>query len=123
RIPNWLAPLGFTLGCLMLVSPAFGQEPSPSPTAAPETERIVVTGSYIPSAAEVGANPVLTLSREAIDQSGERTTEQLIRNLTVAGPNGVPTSNNATGFTPGASSVSLRGLDPSETLVLIDGRR
>ena len=89
----------------------------------PETERITVTGSYIPSAAEVGPNPILTLSREAIDQSGERTTEQLIRNLTVAGPNGVPTSNNAAGFAPGASSISLRGFDASDTLVLIDGRR
>ena len=32
-------------------------------------------------------------------------------------------SNNNTGFTPGASSISLRGFYPSATLVLIDGRR
>src|SRR5262249_16682337 len=44
-------------------------------------------------------------------------------NLTVAGPNGVPTANNSSGVTPGASSISLRGFDPSDTLVLIDGRR
>ncbi len=37
--------------------------------------------------------------------------------------NGVPLSNNATGFTPGATSVSLRGFTPEATLVLIDGRR
>jgi iron complex outermembrane receptor protein len=58
-----------------------------------------------------------------IEKSGERTAEELIRNTTVAGPNGVPTSNNGAGNTPGASSVSLRGFDPSDTLVLIDGRR
>ena len=41
----------------------------------------------------------------------------------MANANGVPISNNATGFTPGASSISLRGFDTSATLTLIDGRR
>ena len=41
----------------------------------------------------------------------------------MANAGGVPLSNNNTGFTPGASSISLRGFDPSATLVLIDGRR
>ena len=59
-----------------------------------------MTGSSIPSAAEVGPDPILSLSREAIDQSGERTV-----------------------FTPGASSVSIRGFDAGDTFVLIDGRR
>ena len=35
----------------------------------------------------------------------------------------MPSSNNGTGFTPGASSISLRGFDASSTLTLIDGRR
>jgi len=106
-------------------SPADAEIAAPA-SAAPglgETERIIVTGSNIPTAGEVGTNPVLTLDREAIDKAGERTAEELIRNLTVAGPNGVPTSNSAAGFTPGASSISLRGFDPSDTLTLIDGRR
>lgn len=47
----------------------------------------------------------------------------MIRSLTVAGPNGVPPSNNGAGFTPGASAISLRGFDASSTLVLIDGHR
>jgi len=122
-LSDFFSPLWLPVTCLFLISPAFAQEPSPSPTTAPEIERIIVTGSSIPSAAEVGPDPILSLSREAIDQSGERTTEQLIRNLTVAGPNGVPTSNNATVFTPGASSVSIRGFDAGDTFVLIDGRR
>lgn len=84
---------------------------------------MIVTGSNIPTAEEVGPNPVLTLNRDTIDKSGERTTEELIRDLTVAGPNGVPSSNNGTGPTPGASSISLRGFDASSTLVLIDGHR
>ena len=96
---------------------------SSSPSVAVETDRIIVTGSNIPTAEEVGANPVLTIGRELIDKSGERTAAELIKNLPEANANGVPISNNATGFTPGASSISLRGFDPDATLVLIDGRR
>ena len=88
-----------------------------------ETDRIIVTGSNIPTAEEVGANPVLTIGRDLIDKSGERTAAELIKNLPEANANGVPISNNATGFTPGASSISLRGFEPDATLVLIDGRR
>ena len=129
---------------------AYGQEPSPaanSPaqpldapgatgaapqptleeiTASPgvaETERIIVTGSNIPTAQEVGPNPVLNINRDLINKSGERTAEELIKNLPVANGGGIPVSNNATGFTPGASAISLRGLGPQATLVLIDGRR
>ncbi len=91
--------------------------------SAAEAERVIVTGSNIPTAEEVGPNPVLNINRDLIDKAGERNAETLIRNLPVANANGVPTSNNNTGFTPGASSVSLRGFDPSATLVLVDGRR
>ena len=104
-------------------NPDAAATPSPSSGTAAETERIIVVGSYIPTAEEVGPNPVLTIPRELIDKSGERNTEELLRNLPVANANGVPISNNATGFTPGASSISLRGFEPDATLVLIDGRR
>ena len=91
--------------------------------ATAETERIIVTGSNIPTAQEVGPNPVLNINRDLIDKSGERTAEALIKDLPIANGGGVPISNNATGFTPGATAVSLRGLGPQETLLLIDGRR
>ena len=108
-------------------SGAFAQEPSPAPAASQpgvaEAERIIVTGSNIPTAQEVGPNPVLNINRDLINKSGERTAEELIKNLPVANAGGVPISNNGTGFTPGASAISLRGLGPEATLVLIDGRR
>ena len=91
--------------------------------ATAETERIIVTGSNIPTAQEVGANPVLNINRDLINKSGERTAEALIKNLPIANGGGVPISNNGTGFTPGATAVSLRGLGPQATLLLIDGRR
>jgi outer membrane receptor protein involved in Fe transport len=117
-------------------SGAFAQEPSPAAQAAvtgaaaptatggtAETERIIVTGSNIPTAQEVGPNPVLNINRDLINKSPERSAEELIKNLPVANGGGIPVSNNGTGFTPGASAISLRGLGPEATLVLIDGRR
>ncbi len=71
-----------------------------------------MTGSNIPTAEEVGPNPVLNITRDLINKSGERNTEALLRDLPVANANGVPLSNNATGFTPGAASISLRGFNP-----------
>src|SRR5690349_17467811 len=114
---------------LLAGSAVFAQAPSPVPAAdqstggAAETERIIVTGSNIPTAEEVGPNPVLNINRDLINKSGERTAEELIKNLPVANGGGIPVSNNGTGFTPGASAISLRGLGPEATLVLIDGRR
>lgn len=121
----------------LLATGVFAQNPTPTPSpaaaaaAAPttaaggpaETERIIVTGSNIPTAEEVGPNPVLNINRDLINKSGERTAEELIKNLPVANGGGVPISNNGTGFTPGASAISLRGLGPEATLVLVDGRR
>src|SRR2546421_863405 len=92
-------------------------------TGTAEAERVIVTGSNIPTAEEVGPNPVLALNRDLIEKSGERQAAELLRDLPIANANGVPISNNGTGFTPGAASISLRGFTPSATLVLIDGRR
>ncbi|MDB6147662.1 MAG: hypothetical protein JWO45_1326 [Spartobacteria bacterium] len=97
--------------------------PTPATESTAEAERVIVTGSHIPTAGEVGPNPVQEIDRDYIEKSGERTVEGILRDLPVAGANGVPLSNNGTGFAPGASSISLRGFDASATLVLIDGRR
>jgi iron complex outermembrane receptor protein len=105
-------------------APVTGNEPAQSATGqVAETERIIVTGSNIPTAQEVGPNPVLNINRDLINKSGERSAEELIKDLPVANGGGVPISNNGTGFTPGASAISLRGLGPEATLVLVDGRR
>ena len=89
------------------------------------TERVIVTGSAIPTAAEVGPNPVLNINREMIRKSGERNTEELLRNVPAANANGVPVSNNENGSNTavGAATIALRGFDARATLILLDGRR
>ena len=126
----WVGSLTFLVSSLLFVPAVFPATPA-NENAAPEAqapaiteaERVIVTGSNIPTAQEVGPNPVLALNRDLIEKSGERQAAELLRNLPVANANGVPVSNNATGFTPGAASVSLRGFTPEATLLLIDGRR
>src|SRR5262245_42501853 len=97
------------------------QPPSGQATA----ERIIVTGSNIPTAEEVGPNPVLNFNRDAITKSGERNTEEFLRNLPIANANGVPVSNNENGSNTavGAATIALRGFDSRATLILVDGRR
>ncbi len=115
-VPSGKLALPFLLICLAIsLTDTFAQEAV--------TPEIIVTGSKIPTAEEVGPNPVQTIDRQEIERSPERTTEELLRHLPVANANGVPSANNGNGFAPGASSISLRGFDPSATLVLIDGRR
>jgi len=119
----FVAGLGSTVAQLIFGSSAFAQEPTPTPFEA-EVEPVIVTGSYIPTqtAAEVGANPVQVIDRYTIEKSGERNTEELLRNLPVANANGVPTSGNAGNTSgQGASSISLRGFDPGATQGLLAG--
>src|SRR5438874_578114 len=99
--------------------------PAPAPGAA-EVERVIVTGSNIPTAEEVGPNPVFSLNRDLINKSGQSgTTETLLKSQPVMNASSVPVQNNSTGQggPTGTASVSLRGFDPGATLVLIDGRR
>jgi iron complex outermembrane recepter protein len=95
-------------------------------SATAETERVIVTGSNIPTAEEVGPNPVFNLNRDLINKSGQSTTvEELLKSQPVMNANSVPVSNNGTaqGGPSGTAAVSLRGFDPGATLVLIEGRR
>src|SRR6266481_4892732 len=91
-----------------------------------EVERVIVTGSFIPTAEEVGTNPVFSINRDLINKSGGgTTTEQLLQRLPVMNGATIPVQNNATsGAGPaGTAALALRGLDPGATLVLIDHRR
>src|SRR6476620_11464353 len=89
--------------------------------ATAEVERVIVTGSNIPTAAEVGPNPVDTYRPADIERLGVRNSTDLLSNL----PQelGASVNQNSTAGGDGAVIPSLRGLLPKETLVLIDGKR
>jgi iron complex outermembrane receptor protein len=105
------------------VTAAPGAPAQPGATA--EAERVIVTGSNIPTAEEVGPNPVIRYDRDTIEKAPQQTTEQFLRDQPIANANGVPISNNENGSNTavGAATIALRGFDSRATLILLDGRR
>jgi iron complex outermembrane receptor protein len=87
-------------------------------------ERVIVTGSNIPSAEEVGPNPVDTYRPSDIEKLGVRNSTDFLTNLPQEMGSTV-NQNTPGGITGGDGAVvpNLRGLLPKETLVLIDGKR
>src|SRR5947199_10350979 len=76
---------------------AVGPAPPPGVTAAATAERVIVTGSNIPTAEEVGPNPVDTYNRDTMAKSGEPTTERFLQSIPTVNTNVVPISNNENG--------------------------
>src|SRR5712672_4784873 len=93
--------------------------PAPQPAAATaEVERVIVTGSNIPTAEETGPNPVDTYRPVGLEKLGIRNATDLLTNL----PQEMGSTVNQNTFGGGDGSVipNLRGLLPKETLVLVD---
>src|SRR5262249_48167192 len=88
--------------------------------ATAEVERIIVTGSNIPTAEEVGPNPVDTYRSADLEKLGIRnaTDLQIFLPQEAGG-----TANLNIGTGDGTVQFNLRGLLPKETLVLVDGKR
>ena len=112
----------------ILASNVFGQLPAPAVPPAPaggptqaEVERVVVTGSNIPTAEETGPNPVDTYRPQDIEKLGIRNATDLTTFIPQEA-GGTVNQNIANGG-DGTTQINLRGLLPKETLVLIDGKR
>src|SRR5207249_3854368 len=120
-----MAGVGFPL---ILASNAFAQMPAPAVPAEPgapapsaEVERVVVTGSNIPTAEETGPNPVDTYRPQDIEKLGIRSSTDL-QEFIPQEAGGTVNLNMGNGG-DGTVQFNLRGLLPKETLVLIDGKR
>ena len=89
--------------------------------ATAEVKRVIVTGSNIPTAEEVGPNPVDTYRQADIEKLGIRNATDLTTFL----PQQAGGTKNLNGRTGGDGTVqfNLRGLLSKETLVLVDGKR
>jgi len=87
----------------------------PGPKAE-KTETVVVTGSLIARRDYATATPIVSVTPDALKDSGQTTLESGLAQL--------PQFSSATaGASPGEASLSLRGLGSQRNLVLLDGRR
>ena len=110
---------------LFLASIALGQEtpltPQTTAQAGVTIEQVIVTGSNIPTAEEVGPNPVDTYRPADLEKLGIRNTTDLTTFLPQEA--GGTVNMNIGNGGDGTVQFNLRGLLPKETLVLVDGKR
>ncbi len=110
-------------GSLVGAGVALAQTAPASGTAqgATKLSQIVVTGSHIPRTAVAKAQPVISINRQAIDNTGYTNVGQLLQNLSSAGPSLNLNINN--GNTAGLQTVDIHQLGSQRVLVLVNGQR
>ncbi len=100
---------------------------SPQPEAATQVDEIVVTGSRIVRRDFTAESPITTVNQEFIQDAGPSTLEQSLNSLPQFQASANAQTSSVSGFGAGSSggraSANLRGLGPSRTLVLFDGKR
>ncbi|MDX1459719.1 MAG: TonB-dependent receptor [Xanthomonadales bacterium] len=103
------------------IEDAEAQREAPESDEAYELRRISVTGSRLRRTDWEGSLPVTTITREMIENSGETSTADLLRNLSfnVAGSFRPQSGSSA----QGVSELNLRAIGANRTLVLVDGKR
>lgn len=99
-----------------------------SPQDGVDIEKIQVTGSRIKGVDLEGAQPLVSISAEDIKRSGANTLYDVMKNIPqLSGGNGTFSSTESgatsTSTPAGQAAASLRGMGPSSTLTLINGRR
>src|SRR5256714_12088686 len=115
---------------LVLAGGAYAQNPTPSPgPSAPNapiqseatTERVIVTGSYIPTAETESALPVTVYTAEVLKKQGANTPVEGLRQLPSFVGNTI-TENDSNGGN-GQALIRLSGLRPANTLHPLSTRR
>lgn len=123
----------FSVGAMLVAAPASAQGAIPPAGAASNTpgdaqpdqteQVIVVTGSRIARPQIESSVPLSVVSSQAIQNAGQTSLNEVLRDLPVAGQSADRSSTNFLNNVAGVATVNLRNLGPSRTLVLINGRR
>ena len=113
------------MGAMALTAPAHAQGGATSADSEPAA--IVITGSRIVRRDYEANSPIVTVNSELFEQSSTAALETSLNKLPQFVPAQTPTGGadiqpTATN-TPGAATVSLRGIGANRNLILVDGRR
>jgi iron complex outermembrane receptor protein len=87
-----------------------------------ELQQVTVTGYLVPHVGE-GPQPVTSYDQTFISKLGNQQVADVLQQLPAATGNVNPGVVPGFGFQPGGASIALKGLLPSDTLVLVDGLR
>ena len=124
-MPN--APRPVSLLCLALgatlLLPAFAVAQEPEDSLGDIEEEIIVTGTYIKGTPEDAPLPVTTLQRDDLALEGAPTTIDLVKNLSFSQGADGETDQFQAGAGADRATINIRGLGPSRSLVLLNGRR
>ncbi len=112
--------------CVALAGASVLAPPAHAQTAA-QTERleeIVVTGTRIGTIDNLATpNPVVTVSAEDIEISGQTDIANLLRDIPALNSTLTANQSSQSGAPAGTGLLNLRGLGTNRTLVLVNGRR
>jgi len=116
------ATISSILACSAYSGVAAAQEKTAAESAVgpDQLETVIVTGSLIPQA-EQDTSPVIAITAEDMERQGFQNVTDVLRAQPLA-TGAVQDNQFSGGFTPGATTISLLGLEPGFTLVLLDGR-
>jgi outer membrane receptor protein involved in Fe transport len=116
--------LASSLICGATVAALFGQAAVAQETADAQASELVVTGTRLPRPNLEQPTPVAVLTPQLIEAAGPQNLGDIIARLPQVGYIGTVRANsNNFGTGAGVSSIDLRGLGLSRTLVLVDGQR
>lgn len=125
-----LHPIAIACGLLLghTQFSASAQETQPVNDVEKELEVIQVTGSNIRGVDLEGSQPLTVISAKDIERSGAVSLTELLRtvNQTRGGTGTFNTAQSgatSTSTPPGQAAAALRGMGPSSTLTLVNGRR
>jgi iron complex outermembrane receptor protein len=119
----------FVVGLAGAATPASAQvveqtvAPGQAPAVAPDTDRVVVTGSLIKGTPEDAALPVEVYSQEELENQGAPTALEFAKSLTMAGPTSGESYYFGGSALAGSIVYNLRGIGADKTLTLLNGRR
>lgn len=110
---------------LAMAAPAVAQDAAPAQEdETTEVEEIVVTGSRIRRSATTAPTPLIQVTREDIDRSGEANVIDFLADVPALQFSQVPEDTTGANLNDGGLSLlNLRNLGAARTLTLVDGRR
>src|SRR5689334_22857180 len=115
------------LGILATAAVAQAQQAPATPQTAEEVQTVVVTGTHIQRRDYEANSPILTVGEDFLKSSSSAAIETDLAKLPQFHPVQTPTMSGdiqpSPTNTPGAATISLRGLGANRNLVLLDGRR